>query len=150
MKEIRKILFPVDFSEVTPKVAPYVITMAEKFDAEVHVLFVAGTLYYLADMFVPQPSIEQLETEMVKGARKKMRKFTNDVFKPRVAVKKRIAHGDPAEEIISYIKSEGIDLVIMGTHGRKGISQILFGSVANTVTKVSPAPVLTVNPYRAL
>jgi nucleotide-binding universal stress UspA family protein len=58
--------------------------------------------------------------------------------------------GDAAEEILNYAKTEGIDLIIMGTHGRKGIERIIFGSVAERVVKKSPIPVLTVNPYGKL
>ena len=46
------------------------------------------------------------------------------------------------------VKPQGIDLVIMGTHGRKGLNRILFGSVAERVIKMSPIPVLSINPYR--
>ena len=61
---------------------------------------------------------------------------------------KRILSGDPAQEILKTIESEGIDLVIMGTHGRKGLEHIFFGSVAETVVKKLPVPVLTINPYK--
>lgn len=61
---------------------------------------------------------------------------------------KRIVFGDPAQEILKSIESEGVDLVIMGTHGSKGLDKVFFGSVAETVVKKSPVPVLTVNPYR--
>jgi len=51
------------------------------------------------------------------------------------------------QEILKTIDSEGIDLVIMGTHGRKGLKYVFFGSVAENVVKRSPVPVLTINPY---
>jgi nucleotide-binding universal stress UspA family protein len=56
--------------------------------------------------------------------------------------------GDAAEEIINRVKSEGIGLVIIGTHGRKGLDRIVFGSVADRVIKMSPVPVLSINPYK--
>lgn len=56
--------------------------------------------------------------------------------------------GDAAEEILSYIRSARIDLVIIGTHSRKGLERIFFGSVAERVIKMSPTPVLSGNPYR--
>ena len=62
--------------------------------------------------------------------------------------KRRIASGDPVTEILKTIESEGIDLVIMGTHGRKGLEHTMFGSVAENVVKKSPVPVLIVNPYK--
>ncbi len=61
---------------------------------------------------------------------------------------KRIVSGDPATAILKAIDSEGIDLVIMGTNGRKGLEHTIFGSVAENVVKKSPVPVLVVNPYK--
>ena len=52
------------------------------------------------------------------------------------------------EEIINYIEDQNIDLVIMGTHGRKGMDKVIFGSVAERVLKTSPVPVMVVNPYK--
>lgn len=60
---------------------------------------------------------------------------------------KKIVSGDPAGEILKTIESDGIDMVIMGTHGRKGLEHTIFGSVAENVVKKSPVPVLVVNPY---
>jgi nucleotide-binding universal stress UspA family protein len=56
--------------------------------------------------------------------------------------------GDAGEEIVRTAEKEGIDLIVMGTHGRKGLDRTLFGSVAGFVVKHSSVPVLTVNPYR--
>jgi len=57
--------------------------------------------------------------------------------------------GDAAEEIITHVKAGNIGLVIIGTHARKGFDRIVFGSVADTVIKMSPVPVLSINPYKA-
>lgn len=61
--------------------------------------------------------------------------------------KVKLVFGDPAEEILKCVELEGIDLIIIGTHGKKGIERVLFGSVADRVVKKSPVPVLTVNPH---
>jgi nucleotide-binding universal stress UspA family protein len=147
MQAFKQILFPVDLSEVSPKIAPYVIEMAEKFDAEIHLLFVARILQYFTSIYVPHPSVNKFETEVIEGAEKKLQEFMEEYFKD-VPCKAKVMLGDPAEETLNYVRSEGIDLVIMGTHGRKGLEHILFGSVAERVVKQSPVPVLTVNPYR--
>ncbi|MEJ2427581.1 MAG: universal stress protein [Deltaproteobacteria bacterium] len=147
MQTFKQILFPVDLSEVSPKIAPYVIEMAEKFDAEIHLLFVARILQHFTSIYVPHPSVNKFETEVIEGAEKKLQEFMEEYFKD-VPCKAKVMLGDPAEETLNYVRSEGIDLVIMGTHGRKGLEHILFGSVAERVVKQSPVPVLTVNPYR--
>jgi len=61
---------------------------------------------------------------------------------------KRVVSGDTVDEILKVIESEDIDLLIMGTHGRKGLDHTIFGSVAEKVVKKSPSPVLVINPYK--
>jgi nucleotide-binding universal stress UspA family protein len=146
MEFAKKILFPVDLSEVSPKIAPYVKEVASKFEAEVHLLFVARILQHFVSIYVPHPSVRNFEAEIVKGAERKLEEFVEEHFQG-VSPKAKVVLGDAAEEILNYVKSEGIDLVIMGTHGRKGLEKIVFGSVAERVVKKSPVPVLTVNPY---
>jgi nucleotide-binding universal stress UspA family protein len=149
MEAFKKILFPVDLSEVSPRVVPYVREMAEKFEAEVHLLFVARILQHFTSIYVPHPSVSKFEEELLEGAEKKLQEFTEEYFKD-VPCRGKVILGDAAQEVLNYVQSENIDLVIMGTHGRKGLEHIIFGSVAERVVKHSPVPVLTVNPYRVL
>ncbi len=147
MQYFKKILFPVDLSEVSPKLVPYVKEMAATFGAEVHLLFVARILQHFASIYVPHPSVNKFEAEIVKGAEQKLHEFVEEQFESDSCTA-RVVLGDPAEEILNYAQAEGIDLIIIGTHGRKGLERIIFGSVAERVLKKSPVPVLTVNPYR--
>ena len=141
-----KILFPVDLSKASALIAPYVEEMADKFQAQVHLLFVARGMMNYQDVYVPIPNIDNFGQEIIKGGQKKLAEFMETTFKDRKVVHK-ILVGDPAEEIVNYALSEKVDLIIMGTHGRKGINQIVFGSVANYVVKNVSVPVLTVHPY---
>jgi nucleotide-binding universal stress UspA family protein len=147
MEYFKKILFPVDLSEVSPKLVPYVKEMAATFGAEVHLLFVARILQHFTSIYVPHPSVNKFESEVVEGAEKKLQEFVDEQFESDSCTA-RVVLGDPAEEILNYAQAEGIDLIIIGTHGRKGLERIIFGSVAERVLKKSPVPVLTVNPYR--
>jgi nucleotide-binding universal stress UspA family protein len=54
--------------------------------------------------------------------------------------------GDPAEEIVRYAHEHEVDLIVMGTHGREGVMRMVIGSVAETVVRRAPCPVLTVHP----
>ena len=148
MREIKKILFPVDLSEVSSKLAPDVIAMGQKFGAEIHLFFVAGSFEKFTTFYIPHPSLQNFGDEVLKGGQKKLKEFVEEFFSAYPKLKTVVVQGDPAEEVLKYIASEKIDLVIMGTHGRKGLDRILFGSVANQVVQNSPAPVLTINPYR--
>jgi nucleotide-binding universal stress UspA family protein len=150
MKKFKKILFPIDFSEVSPEIVPYVISMADKLNAEVHIIFVVRLLENYRSIFVSHVAVENFEMEIVLGAETKMDEFVEEFFKSIIRPKTKILIGDIVEEIIKYIKAKGIDLVIIGTHGRKGMDRIILGSIADRVIKSAPVPVLSVNPYKAL
>ena len=148
MELFKKILFPVDFSETPPKLVPYVKAMAERFESEVHILFVARILDYFSMAHLPDDSIADIEKNLMERARKQMSEFKETYFQGIENVRVTVVGGDVLDEIMSYISSENIDVVIMGTHGRKGLDKIVFGSVAGQVVKSSPVPVLLINPHK--
>lgn len=146
MQLFKKILFPVDLSHISPKIAPYVSELAKMFEAKVHLLFVARVFEHLTSTHLPNLTIDNLETEIAREAEKKLQEFMDTYFKSD-SCKAKVVSGNPAEEILIYAELEKIDLIIMGTHGRKRIEPILFGSVADRIVKNSPVPVLTIDPY---
>jgi len=148
MENIDRILFPVDLSPASPKLVPYVTMMAEKCESEIHLLFVARRLQHLSTMYIPDPDIYTLEQGIFEGAGRRLDEFKNQHLRMSENIKTAVIPGDPAEEIIQYAQTEKIDMIIMGTHGRKGLNRIVFGSVAERIVKSSPVPVLIVNPYR--
>ncbi|MBU1181939.1 MAG: universal stress protein [Proteobacteria bacterium] len=146
--KFNKILLPVDLSESSPKIVPFVASMAEKFGSKIHILFVARVFQYFKGIYVPHPSIDQFENEIVEGARKSLKEFTGKHFKDPQSIVTAVVKGDAAEQIIKYIEDQGIDLLIMGTHGRKGLDKVIFGSVAEKLSKTTPVPIMLVNPYK--
>jgi len=146
MKNIERILFPVDLTESSERLVPHVTTMAQKFNAEVHVLFVVRIFQYFTDIYVAPPSISIFENELVEGARRKMSEFVSAHFSAMPQTHGEVVLGDPSDAIMNYISENKINLVVMGTHGRKGLDRVLFGSVAERVIKSSHVPVLVVNP----
>ena len=148
MAEFKKILFPVDLSEVSSEIVPWVLAIARKFEAEIHLLFVARSLEHLSTVYVPFVAIEQFENEIIKGAETKIQEFVDTFLEAYPSLRTDVVLGDAAEKILEHIDAEKIDLVIIGTHGRKGLEKILFGSVAERVIKMSPVPVMSINPYR--
>ncbi len=145
MVKVSKILCAVDFSDHSPSVAEYASLIAGCSGATVVVLYVAPSLSQYVGFHVPPSSIESFVGEIVTGAEDTMNEFVKDNFKDLSTVGK-VVTGYPAEEILSIAEAEKCDMIIMGTHGRKGIDRILFGSVAEKVVKSSKAPVLTVRP----
>ena len=148
MSTFKKILFPVDLSESSAEIIPFVTTMARTFQSDLHLLFVARVFKYYDTIYVPPVSIVEFEEKVVKGGKKRLDEFVEEHLKDCCVSRAKVVPGDPAEEIVRYVDAEGIDLVIMGTHGRKGLDRILFGSVAAHVVTRSSVPVMTVNPYK--
>jgi nucleotide-binding universal stress UspA family protein len=148
VKEFKKILFPVVFSKASEKIVPYVRMMAKEFEYQIHLLYVAKVFDYLQSIYVPQPSITQLEKETKEGAQRQLYEFIDEHFKSFPDTEATVITGDASEQIVNFVESKGIDLVIMGTHGRMGLDKVIFGSVAERVVKTARGPVLLINPYR--
>lgn len=149
MLEIKRILFPIDFTENTSKILPYVLSVSEKYDAVVYLLHVVEDLTkWGGGSYIPHIPLDQYQEEALKGAEKALDTVCGEQLQGCPNFQKRTLSGDPAQEILKTIESEDIDMVIMGTHGRKGLEHIFFGSVAENVVKKSPVPVLTINPYK--
>ncbi len=147
MVAVKKILFPVDLSESSPKIVSWVKEVAIKYDAQVHLLFVVRAMEHYATIGVSASYILDLESAIVTEAEKSLKAFRETHFGD-MPVEAKVVNGYPPEEILNYAETQGIDLIIIGTHGRKGLERIIFGSVAEHVVKNSAVPVLTVNPYR--
>jgi nucleotide-binding universal stress UspA family protein len=142
MKTFKKILYPVIFSKSSDAIVPFVKIVAKHFKSQIHLLFVVKGLEPL--------SIIQPEKEIIEEAKSRLLEFKNNYFSAFPDTVTSSVVGDPWEEIIYYIHAKSIDLVIMGTHGRKTFDKIVFGSVAERVIKTAPVPVLVVNPYRLI
>ena len=97
--------------------------------------------------YIPHIPFERYQEEALKGAERTLDRVCEEQLQGCPNFQKRITSGDPAQEIVKTIASEGIDLVIMGTHGRKGLEHVFFGSVAENVLRKSPVPVLVINPH---
>lgn len=147
MNEVKKILVPVDFSENSQKILRSAIMLAGKFQARLSVVFVVQSFDDYSGFFVPHIPIAQFEEEMVQAAQQKMTAFVAETMDPALPHETMVLRGDVANEILRYAEESRIDLIVMGTHGYKGLEKVLFGSVAEKVVKLAPCPVLTINPY---
>jgi nucleotide-binding universal stress UspA family protein len=148
LQEIKNILVPVDFSENSQKILQSASFLAKKCEAALTIVFVVQSIEDYSGFFVPHIPISQFEEEMVEGASNKMKAFLVENLDASVTASSKVLIGDVAEEILKFAEAEKFDLVIMGTHGYKGLEKVLFGSVAEKVVKRSPCPVLTINPYK--
>lgn len=153
MQEIQTIITPVDFSDNAEMIAQSAAYTAGKFGAALHLVFVVQNFEDYSGFFVPPVNLPNLEEELLKSAQQRMDEFIAEKEKNFqeagvVAVHSKVLTGDVSEEILSYANEIDCHLIVMGTHGYKGLERIMFGSVADKVVKNACCPVMTINPYR--
>lgn len=142
--EIKKILWPTDLSGNAEKALPYVNSLSQKYQTEIHILYVIEELgiheswYGVFDADHAE-KIHEWEENM---ARKRLDQVCEEYLQGCPLYIKHISIGDPADQILKLISEENIDMVVMATRGRKG--RFAFGSVAEKVVKNAPVTVVTI------
>ncbi|WP_276258747.1 universal stress protein [Haloglomus litoreum] len=137
-----EILLPTDGSAHATAAAEHALALARAFDATVHVLGVAD-VDRAAGLFnaggVDEAFVERVERDAQQAVDRTASLAADDDRLETVVV-----DGDPGEAIVDYIEEAGLDAVVMGTHGRRGIRRFIAGSVTEHVIRVAPVPVFTV------
>jgi nucleotide-binding universal stress UspA family protein len=136
MIRIETILYPTDFSSYSNQAYFHAISLAEKHGARLTVLFV-----YNADK-VTTPGSPATETEAKRYWQRQLESIRP--VDTSIPVQHVLLEGDPADEIVRFCRDAGIDLVVLGTHGRTGVERLLMGSVAEKVLRDAPCSVLVV------
>lgn len=146
--EIKKILWPTDFSDNSNAALAYVISLSKKYGAEVYLLYVAEDLtdYPVWYGELAAEHAEKIREWEIPLAEEKMESICRTDLHGCPRFHKQVLVGDPAEKIIDTAKQEGIDVIVMATHGRRGKFNI--GSVTEKVVKNSSVPVWTVRPIK--
>lgn len=142
--EVNKILWPTDFSNSAEQALPYVTSLVQQYGAEIHVLYVIEDMAHHASWYgdFDKKRMEELMQWADKSANKRLNQICEKYLDGCPLYIKHIAVGDPAEEILKLINSEGVDTVVMASHGREG--KYKFGSVTEKVLKSSPVPVTSI------
>ena len=135
-----RILIPTDGSPAAEAAIEHAIDIAEKYDATVHALFVVDGASYSTLEAGAEIVMEALESEG-KRAVERIAEIAGDAG---LDCETSVVSGTAYRSIREYIDDHDIDLVVMGTHGRRGIDRYLLGSVTERVVRTSDVPVLTV------
>jgi nucleotide-binding universal stress UspA family protein len=141
MLSIRRILWPTDFSSGAERAFPYAVALASWHEAELHVLSVQEPGAVDTDGSQSHPLSQDALTRLLMDDGEPPQHVDLDTL----SVVQEQRKGDSAPEtIVSYVDEHDIDLVVAGTHGRRGLRRFLIGSVAEEVLRTAPCPVLTV------
>lgn len=146
MTRITRILVPTDFSATADAALEYAFALAGRFGAPLHLLHVLDDPF-VSDGMAAEAYITEapaLRTAMLHDAQDKLRHraAVRDTRVPSIETEVLFGHG--ARTIADYAAERGIDLIVMGTHGRTGFAHLLLGSVAERLVRIAPCPVLTV------
>ena len=144
MINLRTILVPSDFSECSEAALRYGLELARRFDARLHLLHVVQdplTQPWAAEGF-SAPLFEVVD-RWQREAKERLRLSVPEADRGRVTVASTVAW--PYAEILRYAIEHNADLIVMGTHGRAGMTHVLLGSIAEKVVRRAPCPVLTVH-----
>ncbi|QDT00248.1 universal stress protein [Adhaeretor mobilis] len=139
---IIKILLPTDFSESSKAALGYASTLAAETGAKLIIAHVFNdTPIYLAG-YAGMATMPDYSPEVERANRKLLEQV--QPTKSNVQVEHRFLNGPPEKEIVGLADREQVDLIVMGTHGRTGLSRLLMGSIAEGVLRNAKCPVLTV------
>lgn len=142
--EIKKILYPTDFSEGSLVAVPLLADLVKKYGAKLYVLHVIYDVARASGWYVPHMSMDELYKDMEAGAKKEIERCCIEELRGHKDIERIVIKGIPHEEIIKFAGENKIDLIVIGTHGRKGLDKVLFGSTAAKVVRDAPCPVMTV------
>ena len=154
MDKIKKILAPTDLSDLSREGVRYALNLAKAVGAEVtlyHVVSYEELIDYGQEIrentgsyydFRPRDSV-------LERYRLALTRFLRDHFSdlvPGIRIREKVEMGRADENIVEEAKNEGVDLIVLSTHGRTGLSHMLLGSVTEKVVRHAPCPVLSIHP----
>jgi nucleotide-binding universal stress UspA family protein len=134
MIRVRKILYTTDFSPYSNQAYFHAVSLAESHGASLTILYV-----YPAGFGAPETTTEGEDRAYWQAQLEQIRPVN-----PNIVTHHVLLEGDPASEIVDYARDAGMDLIVMGTHGRTGLERLLMGSVAEKVMREALCSVLVV------
>lgn len=140
--QLKQILIPIDFSDYSDQALRWGVSLAQKYGAQLLLLHVIPEV--LEEVSARESAGEQLVIDLTAEVEAHLHEIARQGLKEGVAVDVRVADGEPADAILRMARQEKVDLIVMGTHGRTGLSHLLLGSTAEAVVRAAACPVFTV------
>jgi nucleotide-binding universal stress UspA family protein len=145
MLEIKLILCPIDFSEFSVRAYHHAVSLAEHYQAKLVAQHVVELWRHPSASFAASAGLyEEFEQTLRESGSEQLQEFvknhTHDEIQPELVVQEGVA----ADSILSFAQAEKTDVIVMGTHGRRGFDRLMLGSVTDRVMRRAPCPVLAV------
>jgi nucleotide-binding universal stress UspA family protein len=141
MIEIQKILVPTDFSEYSQHALKYAVALAQSFKAKLYVVHILEH----AVVGAPTETFQaEIRVEAEKSEREQLNQLTQELGVKQIDAEPVFGSGIAHTEIVKTAKELDVDLITLATHGRTGLSHLVFGSTAEKIIRLAPCPVLVV------
>src|SRR6185369_14835036 len=132
MSDVNRVLAATDFSEASDRALDYACNLAEQLKSELHLLHVEpGNSFHLGD-----------PVDRLHAAGNRLGQLPARISPSTAGTTRAICEGKPADQIVQYAREHKIGTIVMGTRGRRGVAHALLGSVAETVIRTAPCPVV--------
>jgi universal stress protein A len=143
--EIRSILAPTDFSAHSEEAVRYACGLAARLGAELHLVHILSEIIPAGPDPLLMPVIPpEYYEENEERARETLSRLLDPAWGSPRSVVTAVRWGSPVEAIVSHAVELKVDLIVIATHGRTGLSHVLLGSVAERIVREAPCPVLTI------
>jgi len=147
--DIRLILAPIDFSEFSKQAVESAYALAQTFGAKLLLLHVVELPAYPIEGFAPASMGTTLLEDLERQASLDLARVLPKTPNTTAEVLRQAVVGIPYRKIVEVAEAERVDLIVMATHGRTGLSHLLMGSVAEREGRTAPCPMLTIRPTAA-
>lgn len=144
MQTIEHIVVPVDLEDHTEKLMEFAASFAIKFNSKMTLVHVVEPFPTAGDMELGIATIKEYTDNRIQHSRE----FLEKLAEPYPQSKIQILQGIIVDEIVEFAKDSSADMIVIGTHGTKGIEKLLLGSVAERVVKDAHCPTLVMNPFK--
>ena len=145
MSRMRRIFFASDFSKASGKAFTTAVTMAKANQAPLTILHVIVPFVPIVpEQYINTVTWEQIDRQARRWSQRQLVKLVERAKKAGIRAVGLLLEGDPAQQIVRAARSKRADLLVVGTHGRTGLSKLFVGSVAARVVATASCPVATV------
>lgn len=143
MAQIKNILIPIDFSTSSYQVFELGHCLAKQNGAQLHLLHVIDPVYY-KEQQSRVSDIEFIHKIRYENAKEELRKFKFEVPHSEVEIIEVLTEGIPHKEILSYVRQNNIDIIVIASHGWTNLSHMIMGNIADKIMRQSDVPVICI------
>jgi nucleotide-binding universal stress UspA family protein len=144
MKRIRRILYASDFSSASRRAFDTALGIAKSLNATLTIVSVLAPVLTVPDQYLDALTLDQLDRQARRWSSRQLEKLVERARKAGIKASALLRYGDPADQIVRACRTTKSDLIVVGTHGRRGLTKFFLGSVAERVVSRASCPVVTV------